>query len=215
MKKYVLTDEKIIYKGRELYRIKANKSFGIIDKGEPGGWVESEENLSQTGNCWITKNAKVWGGAKIYENAWVGDNAEIYGNARIYDNSWVYQNAKIFGNAQVFENSWVCGQSSVYDNAKIFGDSRIFGKMQISGNVKIQFFPYLNFNLELFNNKFFKISGNVEIDEKNNKISVFDMHPLYLLVVTNNPKVLFHFGDFTGTLEEFKQKIFNKNLTII
>ena len=33
-KKYIITDETLIYKGHTLYRIKANKSFNNINKGE-------------------------------------------------------------------------------------------------------------------------------------------------------------------------------------
>ena len=59
--KYELSKKKnIVYNGRLLYRIKALKSFGGIKKGAIGGYVQSEENLSQTGTCWIYDNAKVF-----------------------------------------------------------------------------------------------------------------------------------------------------------
>ena len=53
MKKYELTTETLQFAGRTLYRIKAVKDFGSVKAGELGGWIESEENLSQTGNAWI------------------------------------------------------------------------------------------------------------------------------------------------------------------
>ena len=57
-KKYILTDIKKEYGGYTLYRIKALKDFTLINgkeihKGDLGGWVESEDNLSQKGLCWL------------------------------------------------------------------------------------------------------------------------------------------------------------------
>ena len=64
MKKFELTTEtKINIFGKKLFRIKALISFGPISAGEKGGWVEKEENLSQSGNAWV------FGNAEVYDNA--------------------------------------------------------------------------------------------------------------------------------------------------
>lgn len=80
MKKYELTDETIEVYGTALHRIKALKDFGNVKKGELGGYVESEHNLSQEGNCWVCGNAKVYGNALVCGNAKVYSNAEVCGN---------------------------------------------------------------------------------------------------------------------------------------
>ena len=36
-----------------LYRIRALKDFSDVSKGDLGGWVSNEHNLSQEGDCWI------------------------------------------------------------------------------------------------------------------------------------------------------------------
>lgn len=36
-----------------VYRIEALREFGSIKKGELGGWIEKEANLSQCGTCWV------------------------------------------------------------------------------------------------------------------------------------------------------------------
>ena len=69
MKKYELTSETKVIDGVELHRIKALKSFGNIKKGELGGWIESEKNLSQCGDAWVCDNARVGGDAKVRRNA--------------------------------------------------------------------------------------------------------------------------------------------------
>ena len=81
MKKYELTDETIEVYGTALHRIKALKDFGNVKKGELGGYVESEHNLSQEGNCWVCGNAEVYDNAEVYSNAKVYSNALVCGNA--------------------------------------------------------------------------------------------------------------------------------------
>ena len=102
-----------------LYRIIADKSFGNIHKGDKGGYIESVDNLSSEGNCWITDNAWVRDNAKVYENAYVYgdvdiyDNAEIYGNAKVYDDAEVHDDAKVYGWAEVFGNAEICEAAKV------------------------------------------------------------------------------------------------------
>ncbi len=59
MKYELLKDQSIELASGTAYRIKALKSFGNVKKGEIGGYVESEDNLSQEGDCWISDNAIV------------------------------------------------------------------------------------------------------------------------------------------------------------
>ena len=65
MKKYRLTEEKIIVGCRTLYRIQALRDFGDVKEGEFGGWIESEKNLSHEGSAWVYGNAWVYGDADI------------------------------------------------------------------------------------------------------------------------------------------------------
>lgn len=83
MKKFELTAEsKINIFGKKLFRIKALISFGDVEEGETGGWIEKEENLEQSsGDAWVSDNAEVYGNAWVYGNARVSDNAEVSGNA--------------------------------------------------------------------------------------------------------------------------------------
>ena len=76
-KKYKLTEENISYCGKTLYRIEALKDFGNVKKGDKGGYVEKEDNLSQEGDCWIYYNAKVFDSALVYGNAKISGSAEI------------------------------------------------------------------------------------------------------------------------------------------
>ena len=94
-KKFELTSITIEWKGRKLFRIKAVKSFGDVKADELGGYIESEDNLSQDGNSWIYDDAKVYDNAKIFGNAHVRNNVEVFGNAKVYDDAEVFGNAKV------------------------------------------------------------------------------------------------------------------------
>lgn len=75
--KYKLTKNTKKIANTILYQIKAEKSFSNVKKGDLGGWIKSEDNLSQSGNAWVSGNARVSG------NAWISDDACVSGNARI------------------------------------------------------------------------------------------------------------------------------------
>lgn len=94
MKKYELTDETIDVSGTTLHRIKALKDFGNVKKGELGGYVESERNLSQEGNCWVCGNAKVCGDAELCGDAKVCGDADyitIKGLGSKYRNTTIFR----------------------------------------------------------------------------------------------------------------------------
>lgn len=95
MKKFELTTESITFLDRTLFRIKALISFGNVEAGELGGYIEKEGNLSHEGNAWVYDNARVYGNAWVCDNARVCGNAEVYGNARVYSDARVYSNADI------------------------------------------------------------------------------------------------------------------------
>lgn len=84
MKKFELTSEfKIDLSGRKLFRIKALidiERYGV-KACYLGGWVEKEDNLSQTGDAWVSGNAQVSGDAKVSGNA---DYATIKGFGTVY-----------------------------------------------------------------------------------------------------------------------------------
>lgn len=148
-KKYKLTNEIINVGGYTFYRIEALRDFSDVKKGDKGGFVENEENLSQRGNCWIYDNAvvysntKVYGNAvvredaKIYDNVKVCGNAEVYGNAKVYDYAKVCDNAKVYGNAWVFGNARVYGNARVFENATISSDTNVCDKAMVRGKANV------------------------------------------------------------------------------
>lgn len=153
--KYELTEEIKVVDGVTLHRIRAlrNIRYYEIKAGDLGGWVQSEDNLSQGGDCWVTDAAHVDGDARIEDDALIADNAMISGNAQIVGhaivdscacvcgNTHVSGSALIDGHAFIGGDTWirgnavVCGHACVIgvnniieivDNVRIFGDAWIF-----------------------------------------------------------------------------------------
>ena len=116
--KYEFTGETKIVYGRTLRRIKAIVAIGAtVAPGDIGGWIESENNLSEYGDAWVYDNALVFGNARVYGNARVHGNAEVHGNALVYDNALMYGDAEVYGDARVF------GNADVYGNARVCGNA--------------------------------------------------------------------------------------------
>ena len=155
-KKYkILKNKSIIHNMRTLYRIKALKDFNTVDgrsvnKGEFGGYVESENNLSQEGTCWIFGNAKVYDNAVICDDALISGSAVVSQRAKVFNKAIVYGNAKIHGNAKICGKVQIYGNAEVYGNAYVCGDALVNGIAKISGNKKIEAGEYIvkSFNVD-------------------------------------------------------------------
>ena len=167
-KKYKLTEESINYFNRTLYRIEALKDFGNIKKGDKGGYVQSEENLSQEGNCWICDNAQVYGNAIIDDNALVCGDAVVCGNAKVYDNAVICDNAKVSDNALVYGYAQVFGKALVCDNVKVYCDAKVCGNTLVYGNAQVFDDAKVFDNAVVYGDA--KISGSAEIKDNSDYI---------------------------------------------
>lgn len=113
-KKYrLLENDTITISGRTLYRIEALRDFADAKKGDKGGYVESEENLSHEGTCWVYDDACVYGKAWVYDNARVFGDARVYGNAKVSGDALVSCDARVYGNACVYGNALLYGKAEI------------------------------------------------------------------------------------------------------
>ena len=103
MKKFELTEEFIVSQGKKLFKIKALIDFGDVKRGEFGGFLEKEENLSQDGDAWVSGDAQVSG------SAWVSGSAQVSGDAQVSGNAWVSGSAQVSGDARVdYDADYAC-----------------------------------------------------------------------------------------------------------
>lgn len=120
-----------------LHRIQALKTINErVGAGELGGFVQSEQNLSQEGECWIYDDAICCGEAVVKQDAELYDGAVaagfsiITGDACMYDRAWAKGNCWI-QSGEVKDDAVVAGEAVIKKAGKgsplIAGNSRIYG----------------------------------------------------------------------------------------
>jgi len=106
--------------GTLLYRIRALRDVEFsVEKGECGGYIASEKNLSHSGESWVYDNGQVFGSAWVADNAWVSDNAWVFGNARLYGKVRVRGNSRVFGFARLNGDVAICAGMRVCDSSSV------------------------------------------------------------------------------------------------
>lgn len=137
-KKYELVKEKAITRyGKTVYPIRALKNFADVEKGEIGGYIESESNLSHEGDCWVYDNAVVCENAEVKNDAVVKNNALVRGHAIVRDSSYVKENACVKDHAILYDNVVLRLNSCVQDYATLAGSVLIHGEACIAGEATV------------------------------------------------------------------------------
>ena len=143
-KKYeILMDKKntIEWKGHTLHRIKALRDFGDIKKGDIGGFVENENNLSHKGNCWIYDDAKVMDDSIMYDYSRICDKSELHDDSRMYNYSKMYDYSELHNNSimnddsAMYDNSTMHDYSIMYDNSEMYNNSTLKNKTRLYGKL--------------------------------------------------------------------------------
>lgn len=185
MKKYRLLDSDTkAFFGRTLFRIQALNSFGDVQEGDLGGYIEKEKNLSHDGNAWVYNNAQVFDEAQVCGNAKIFGNVQIFGNAKVHDNVGVRGNVQIYGDARV------------YGNAHISEDARIYGNATISGNAYVCDNAYVGGNSWVFSDAdILYIKG------------IGSTYPCITVCMTRDRKLFVMRQPFFGTLSEFETEV--------
>lgn len=147
MKYEIVKEMSLSFEGVKLYRIRALESFGNVTKGQLGGFIENEINLSQTGNCWIYDNGKVDNGAQILDNATIHGEAYVSGQVQIDGHARIRGNACILGFHHIEIDGYfqpnpkgifISGNVDIGDDVIIHGaDIKIGDHVNIKGSVLI------------------------------------------------------------------------------
>lgn len=138
MTKYRLSDELRSFSYQDngnkksvlLRQIIALIDFNDVTAGTPGGWIDDESVLSQSGDCWIyDENALAFSGASITGNARVTQASVVRDGAQIGDAVWI-DRAEISHHAQIrdnvtIQNSVIRGECLLHGNARVVCGSEI------------------------------------------------------------------------------------------
>ena len=205
-KKYKLTDETISLNGATLYRIEALKDFGEIKKGDKGGFIESEDNLSHEGNAWVYDDACVYDNALVTDNACVSDNARVYGNSLVYSNAQVYDNARMCGNARVCGNAQVYGYTYVYGNSLVYGNARVSDNAYVYDNASVSDNARVWGNVRVYGNT--NVCGDAEISTGSDYIVFKNWWSSGMYFTWTRSNNMWSVGCFYGTGEELIKKAY-------
>lgn len=139
----------------KLYRIQALKTFTkpggynpVVHVGELGGYVESEDNLSQEGSCWLFDKARVKDGGKVLDDAIVYDKCLVSKNSIIRGGSVVgghcfVTNQSVIIDSKLEGNVIVNGHSTIHSGAYLYGEigvdqSNIGGLVNLIGRISVK-----------------------------------------------------------------------------
>ena len=137
MQVYGHTDDKVVH------QIRALKDFGDVKAGDLGGWIEGEENLSQSGNCWVADNAMVYDHAQVRDNAILRgnaiacDRAQVTENAKLFDKTWIADDARISSQAELHDSAYAKDDGIISDFALASGRASVSGEAQVLNHAKI------------------------------------------------------------------------------
>ena len=127
MKKYkLLKNETIKFEGKTLYGIQALMDFGDIKKDQKGGYVQSENNLSHEGDCWIYDRAKamddsrVLGNAMMFDNSSIRDYSSMHNHASMHDYASMYELASIHDNTSMYDFALMHDNTKMQDHATMY-----------------------------------------------------------------------------------------------
>lgn len=129
MQKYALSEYTMMYdidqedgtsKSVKMYRVRALRDIGkVAKKGDIGGFIQSEKNLSQNGECWVDKDCIICGDAVVKDDSIVR-NTRMYGGSTVCGSSTVDQ-------CVLYDTAFI-ENATVY-NARLTKDSYIYRSM--------------------------------------------------------------------------------------
>lgn len=168
----MLSGDYTVINGQTVYRIKALKDFGIVKKGDLGGYIAKESNLSfkEGSMAWVGKGAAVMDNASVLNHAHVTDYAIIAGTTTVKDCAIVGGNAEISGNCFIMKEAVVTGAAKlngkvvvtdtaiVMEDVSLNGVIRVYGEASLSGDIEIEGNADIGFNIE--NNEDFILYEN-------------------------------------------------------
>ncbi|MDU7586887.1 MAG: hypothetical protein E7K47_05750 [Acidovorax sp.] len=152
------SDQVITPCGTTLRRVRALRDIPMygVKAGDLGGYIESEANLSQSGDCWVGGQARVWQGARVNDCAIIKDHAQASGNAALMDFALMDGYTTVTDFAQlrhwaamtdrasasggvILENSVRAADSSIVRGlAHLSGDVRLFDSAQVYGKAHLR-----------------------------------------------------------------------------
>ena len=145
MKYKILQDENMQYLTRfnsiTLYRIEALISFGDVKAGDKGGFIQSIENLSQSGDCWIYDQAISIQGSRVIDSGKMKTFSIIEGDCVLGQKGLMEGRSRGGGRAVILgkmsDNSLALESSVVEPQAQMAQEGSICGTAKLRSTVPL------------------------------------------------------------------------------
>lgn len=144
-KRVTLPDKRKIFVRRiQAIRNIEDKDGNIVaKKGEKGGFVQSQNNLSVFGGAWVKDEAVICDEAVVYQDGLAAERALVFhygsvsGHAKVLGDSCLFEKGVISGMAQMKGKSKLHGHAKVYGSAVLDGEADVAAFYEICGDQKI------------------------------------------------------------------------------
>lgn len=125
----LIDDDTVVVDGVTLYRVRAVREFGgarrgcpvvVVKRGELGGYVASEDCLSQEGLAWVYNDAKIVDG-------YVGGSSSLFGRAVLKGGARLVHDVELRDDVVVDGQVVLNGVITLRDRVKMLGAVRVSG----------------------------------------------------------------------------------------
>lgn len=207
-------DLSIEFEGRTLYRIEALKNINrIVSKGDIGGYIENQSNLSTSNDCWIFDNAKVFNNAMILNNAKIFNNAIVKNHAAVAGNSRVTDDALINGHVHLYNYAYIGDHAQALDLCYVSDHASVLGHAIIKDSVDIRDMANIGDNVTvsgcavIAGNAF--ICGEVTISNTNDVLVLgpIGSRNAYTTFIKQPDRIFVRCECFFGNIKEFEVKV--------
>lgn len=119
-----------------MYRIRALRDIPryLIRAGDWGGLVQNERNLSQEGDCWLSRDSAAWDESRILDDAFVEGHSEVTGRARVEKRARVIWYASVGQDAVITDESWVSTGAFVEGKIRVCERGSVSGCLHLKGS---------------------------------------------------------------------------------
>lgn len=201
-----------------VYRIRALRDFGVVKKGDLGGYIQYEHNLDHDGDCWVFGDAIVCECARVQDNAMVGWFAKVAGHAKICDNAVVSGESVVFDDATVRDYAAIFGdrECGVGDYSIVEGRAHVFGSAKLSEHALVTDDARICFDGVIGGHSV--VDKHAEIEEDCDAYIVRDVVKIlsrrfssrdntFMVFNTKQGEFRITCGNFGGSLEDFRYEI--------
>lgn len=198
-----------------LYRIRALRDIDrhSVMRGNLGGYIEDDCNLSHRGDCWVGGDAIVKEEASVQDNAYAGHEAFLTGQARLWNNTYALNETEMRGRACAYDNAVLMGRTRMINHSQVHGRARItnanlsFGA-SISENAHVNGGATVAGDVAIGNHAYISAGAYITRTDHVLHATVMgsDMFGATMYRTRDNGAKLF-VGCWDGTLEEFRTMI--------